>query len=1053
MAQFAIQAAIMVASALYQRHQQKKMERDADKNKGLMIPTRGEAAYVPIVYGKAALGGMETRHLTSKTITNYSSNADSTFNYELPKDTYTASDNEFLCIQSALCQGEIGGVQFVMIDDKPYNMRNSKFLHRIEAHHHGGTACNMARANGHLSTDSFTGCSHVTSLYKYKRKDPGYRGTPKPTYFIKGRKIRTINSNLTLGGRVYSNNPALVLLDYLMDPDYGRGLPVSKIDLFSFRRSAQICDTTVASNVVLGGRVNGQLPIQGYNNKGQFPNEGDEEVIYHDMSAGSNNGYYKWEPDDPNDEENTKGEYVLTTIKTRNLPLYECNISLDSEAKIRDNIERILNTMGLAELVWSSSGQYKLLLEYPDKDDNIENLVVAKHIFTDDQLVRSELNINYMSANERLNQATVNFYNEHEDFKSDSVTWPETGSSVHNQFLAEDNQQPFTNSATLDGITDPYHALAKAEQMVRMAREMKSIKFKVSKVALGLEPGDFFKVVSDISDLDEVYRATKVSVREDLTVEVEGYLFNKNMLAWNVPDNVAYAVRPKYNWVIPPVTNLLTYIGWDLNPDGTANKVPYLHVQWDHPGSYQFEIEYKDTRLPQAGWQSIITRLMVYRIYGINPKASYNVRVKAISAMGSPSKNTQVDHQNGQDTQPPGVPQNLEATGKFERILLEWENPPQLDFIYTEIWESSTGRLEDAKLIEGQVQSDYYERANLGISETWYYWVRAVDVAGNKSGYSNRAKAETTFIDDEDFVNNIKDLFSEQGMHMIEDVDSLPETGTPGMQVFNREDGKLWSWAQAKLPIDENNNNPDLVDPNSEYMWRLNITGVNIDDINGKVEADHIMANTITGGLIAASGVITKSAQIENALIKNVHITNAYADRLDARKINAFHVNTGLLETNRIMLNQVTMDTDSAGYITVASKGIDTFQIRPSAVTSVGSTYRNSAVNVDHRGWNLVTSFSVNCVGGKPVLVGSTCTLRAMSVGFNPEVGTTGYQLRWNNSAILSGGGSGEFSSTRLVSSGGGNNSLALYATAYRVWDTSYSQVSKISLWAMELKK
>ena len=71
----------------------------------------------------------------------------------------------------------------------------------------------------------------------------------------------------------------------------------------------------------------------------------------------------------------------------------------------------------------------------------------------------------------------------------------------------------------------------------------------------------------------------------------------------------------------------------------------------------------------------------------------------------------------------------------------------------------------------------------------------------------------------------------------------------------------------------------------------------------------------------------------------------------------------------------------------------------------------------------------------------------------DPNSGSTGFDVRWNGSVILSGAGNEFFSPNRLVSSRGGSNKLDFYANAYKVWDGNYSQVEGLSLWAMEMKK
>ena len=62
-------------------------------------------------------------------------------------------------------------------------------------------------------------------------------GLPNITYLVKGKKIPAIGSayNSSLS---YSNEPARVLYDYLVNPNYGKGIPHSLIDAASFNEAA-----------------------------------------------------------------------------------------------------------------------------------------------------------------------------------------------------------------------------------------------------------------------------------------------------------------------------------------------------------------------------------------------------------------------------------------------------------------------------------------------------------------------------------------------------------------------------------------------------------------------------------------------------------------------------------------------------------------------------------------------------------------------------------------------------------------------------------------------
>ena len=541
---------IFVASATYSVTEAKKAKKRAlaaaEGRKGFEITVSGTATPLPIAYGKNVFGGIEVSHKVTNTFTTASRNSDDYFYIEGYVDTswgrsHFGKKNEFLHIQYALCQDGIEGVVDVKVNGLQYDDADQGFHHYFRTHNNGGAADSLATANGFPSTNVFTGVAHASATYRLNRDDPQYNGVPIVEFMVKGRKVRAVELNSGVyslsTSYIYSNNPALCLLDYLLNVDFGRGISVDELDLESFYNSAVVCGTTVSSGRAISGSINGG-------------------------------------------------------VGTRDVPLYECNITLDPDETIRDNINSIIDTMAMAELTWSSEGKYKLLVEYPTSAIEQDALVDASHYFTDDDIVRDNVTLAWPSASDRFNQVTVNFFNEHEDFKTDSITWPKTNSTAHTTYLTEDNSQPFIGTYTLDGITDPYHATASAEQLVRQSRSLKTLSLTVTKKGLSLEPGDFINVTSTTSNIDdEVFRVQSIEVMADFTVKLTCYSFDYTTLAWNVNDDIAYSVRPTYDFAVEPVTSLVYTAGrpsgdhtalaeltWTAPTDGSFKSIVYYTV-------------------------------------------------------------------------------------------------------------------------------------------------------------------------------------------------------------------------------------------------------------------------------------------------------------------------------------------------------------------------------------------------------------------------------------------------------------------------------------------
>lgn len=630
-----IRVVMTVASVAYQAVQQKKMKKAqaaaADARKGFEFTVSGESAPLPAVYGKQMLGGVATSRKIATGFSETSSTEDTLFATGLGTDTITGTKSEFLHVQYALCQGGIEGVQGMLVNGLTYDDGSAGFQHRIRIYNDTlSSAPSTHTAMGFPSTNLFTGAASSTATYRLNRDDYNYNGEPQVQFLTKGRKVRAVELNTGVyslaSTYVYSNNPALVLIDYLTNAEFGRDLPVAKLDLESFYNTAAVCDTVVTSGRSIGGLVNG--------------------------GAG-----------------------------TRDIPLYECNITLDTEATIRENIERILETMGFAEMMWSPEGKYRLTLDYPTTLAETNALIPSTHVFTDDNILRDDVSLSWLSASERSNQATVNFMNEHEDFKEDSMTWPVFGSTVYNTYLTEDNQQPLRKNLQVAGITDPYHALARAEQEVRKSRELFTIEFTADKQALSVEIGDLIKLTLSTSGLtDEVFKVNAMEVRADMSVKISAYSFSHEMLAWNVNDDIAYATRPTYDFTVDDPTsvaytattsaldvNSIGYLSW-VNPVEGASTAVVTYTTADTTTPVKLA-ETSGTSLPiypRADWADGETVTFKVRIK--SPLGKMSTGVTAVAAVNyTPASPT-----TGAVTE--ALYQTNTAAGVKARASLSWEH-------------------------------------------------------------------------------------------------------------------------------------------------------------------------------------------------------------------------------------------------------------------------------------------------------------------------------------------------------------------------------------------
>jgi hypothetical protein len=453
---FVVQLAIAAYSYSYSVQQAKKQREAAKKaaeaRRGFEMPVEGEAIFLPLVYGKAKIGGARVWHAVKSDFSvpgnyyppNGNLTAQKTFlsgggtegivmsweaagrgvRYtESPTGqvtmatSWTGKKNQYLYFQQALCQAPIYNVVDVIIDDARYindpslgtnlydeigdNFAGIYAGFRADMHYWGGQQDGLLEINFRdRATATFNNIAYASCAVALNRTNPQFQGVPQCQFLIEGKMINKLvnygpGDYNWEGVWSYSNNPVWVLLDYLCDSITGRGLPLTDINTQSFYEAAQICNQTIQTGVNVGGKF-------------YVPTDGSRD------------------------------------IHTRDLPLYECNIIIDPRKPIRENIEGILATMGDARLIWSQ-GQYKLQLQYVTDNSQL-NLAGT---LTDNELILDQdVEIKWPGASERLNFCTVRFSNECENFKEDTASWPPKLNIGSSNYLTE----PAVTRTQLEGF-------------------------------------------------------------------------------------------------------------------------------------------------------------------------------------------------------------------------------------------------------------------------------------------------------------------------------------------------------------------------------------------------------------------------------------------------------------------------------------------------------------------------------------------------------------------------------------------------------------------------
>ncbi|MGF7174725.1 TipJ family phage tail tip protein [Azospirillum doebereinerae] len=148
--------------------------------------------------------------------------------------------------------------------------------------------------------------------------------------------------------------------------------------------------------------------------------------------------------------------------------------------------------------------------------------------------------------------------------------------------------------------------------------------------------------------------------------------------------------------------------------------------------------------------------------FDIEPAAEgrYLIRVQAASRDGRQSAPAELSIAARGKGTPPGKPTGLRAVGGIRQITLDWSNPGDSDLDHVEVHVSETEDIAAATYV-GEAKGTHFVHAGLGGLEHRWYWVRAVDIAGNVGDFNANlgTDAETELVSVNDVGRELYEMF------------------------------------------------------------------------------------------------------------------------------------------------------------------------------------------------------------------------------------------------------------------------------------------------------
>ena len=209
----------------------------ADQNaRGVLLNKQSNNAHIPVVYGERLIGGTRVFLEVSGT------------------------DNQYLYGALVLCEGKINNITQIKVNDDAVTFsgsiadgtqitsNDSRFGTTITIQpFFGGDG---QSASSLLSTLSDWGSNHKLSgvayiAFRIEWDADKYTGIPNIQAKVQGKLISTYDGSSSETANQYSTNPAFILLNYLTDTRFGKGIPIANIDIPSFYTASTVCATQI----------------------------------------------------------------------------------------------------------------------------------------------------------------------------------------------------------------------------------------------------------------------------------------------------------------------------------------------------------------------------------------------------------------------------------------------------------------------------------------------------------------------------------------------------------------------------------------------------------------------------------------------------------------------------------------------------------------------------------------------------------------------------------------------------------------------------------------
>ena len=797
--------------------------------------------------------------------------------------------------------------------------------------HHGSasqTADPMLRASvgaKWTTAHKLNGIAYIAANFEFDTQAM-FKGIPQLTVVVKGKKVYDPRKDGSISGGTgshrlgtpstyeWSDNPALCLLDYITNDEYGKGLGSSVIDLQSFQTSANTADTLIDTPDYTGSyqgatwsstsgsrrvvvdedtwnqtKLGGTLTIR----------DGDANIYFDGCSVIGKQRYQEYD-ETPEwvvylDCEASSTETEVTGTVINKVRRFTCNGLLDPGASVLENARELLSNM--RGILNYNQGKYELKIE--DTESSVFT-VTSEHIIDE-----PGIQVNYETKDKKANKVVVEYFNAGKGYELDTITvyHDPNDDGTFTDYKDDDGGEELELKVNFPYIVNPYVAYNMGLAILKRSRNQKTVSFLATPELYKVNVGDVITVdYSPVGSPSGLYRVEAMDLLPSGLISVVAIQY-LDIYTWEDPsaENVEALVNlPQTHAVKPPTGLSFT----DSNSSSTGR--PFL--SWDEPTDFPNH-EYR-VNIVDSSSNQLLNKIVDVEFVDCNflPVGSnYVASVTSINSIGSESDAATLIFSVG--TAPVAtadVKDSAITTGKINDSAV------------------TTAKLVDAAITTVKIATDAVTNAKIAVDAIQGDVIAAGAITTTKIG----ANAVTTAKLANDAVTS--DIIAAGAITATEISDGA--ISTPKLAAGAVTTAKL---AAGSVTANE-------IAANTITAGQIAAGAINTSELAANaVTAAKIAANTITAAEIAA-GTIT-------------------ATQIATDTITAANIAAGAIATSELAANAVTAAKIAANTITaseIASNTITASEIAANAITS--SEISASAVTADKISVSTLSSITAN---------------------------------------------------------------------------------------------